>query len=72
MKFQISVNFDLGFPDDYADQFVTDPTGDQLDSFLCALQAAWAFTQNRNNYGIPREVDMLEGWIVDPTLVQEL
>ena len=45
-----------------------DPTGDQLDALLCAIQAAWAWTQRRNGYGAPEGTDTLEGWIADPTL----
>jgi hypothetical protein len=45
-----------------------DPTGDQLDALLCAIQAAWAWTMRENNYGAPRDPDSLEGWIADPGL----
>ena len=45
---------------------IQDGTGDKLDALLCAIQAAWAFTQKDHNYGIPPIVDPLEGWIVDP------
>ena len=40
---------------------IDDPTGDTLDSALCALQAAYAY-QN----GFPAEIDPLEGWIPLP------
>lgn len=43
-----------------------DPTGDQLDALLCAMQAAWSWLQRDSNYGAPAEVDALEGWICDP------
>ena len=43
-----------------------DPTGDQLDALLCAMQAAWAWKQRKNNYGTPVTVDHIEGWIADP------
>jgi hypothetical protein len=45
-----------------------DPTGDQLDALLCAVQAAWAWTMREFHYGAPRDADALEGWIADPTL----
>ncbi len=45
---------------------IKDPTGDTLDALLACVQAAWASRQG--NWGIPRDVDVLEGWIVDPTL----
>ena len=46
-------------------------SGDQLDALLCAVQAAWAYSQADDNFGIPVYCDSLEGWIVDPSLVSE-
>jgi len=40
-----------------------DATGDRLDAVFCALQAAWAWQRRRRNYGLPRAVDPVEGWI---------
>ena len=48
---------------------VEDPGGDLLDAILCAIQAAWSSTQPR--YGVPEECDPLEGWIVDPSQLEE-
>lgn len=45
-----------------------DPGADHLDALLCAIQAAWAYTQKDNGYGNPANADPLEGWITDPTL----
>jgi hypothetical protein len=45
-----------------------DPTGDQLDALLCAIQAAWAWSLRELQYGAPLVVDALEGWIADPSL----
>ncbi len=45
---------------------INDPTGDTLDALLACVQAAWASRQD--SFGIPVEVDALEGWIVDPSL----
>ncbi len=45
-----------------------DPGADHLDALLCAIQAAWAWTNKENNYGAPSELDTLEGWIADPTV----
>lgn len=39
-----------------------DPSGDPLDAALCLLQAAWAAQQPR--WGLPEDLDPLEGWIV--------
>jgi len=47
-----------------------DPTGDQLDALLCAIQAAWAWTKRDENYGAPPDVDPIEGWIADPSLAE--
>jgi hypothetical protein len=43
---------------------VRDARGDRLDAVLCALQAAWAWQQRSDNYGLPTKIDSLEGWIV--------
>ncbi|MAI80827.1 MAG: DUF429 domain-containing protein [Deltaproteobacteria bacterium] len=42
---------------------VSDASGDTLDGFLCAIQAAWAARQPDSSYGIPAEADPDEGWI---------
>ena len=52
--------------DGAAKECTDDATGDSLDSVLCAVQAAWAFTKRAENYGIPTNADPLEGWICDP------
>lgn len=58
--------FDVHFPQDDADLFINEGSGDTLDALLCAIQADWAYTQREHNYGIPVNCDLLEGWIVDP------
>lgn len=45
---------------------VQDATGDTLDAFLCAVQAAWAHTHRHKDYGMPENCDALEGCIADP------
>src|SRR3712207_3003063 len=50
-------------------QFVRDPSADALDSLLCAVQAAWAYTRKDKDYGVPPECDPNEGWILDPELL---
>ena len=47
---------------------VNDPSGDYLDSVLCAIQAAWSYTMKENNYGIPMDASIIEGWICDPQI----
>ncbi len=49
------------------DRLVDDATGDSLDAVLCLMQAAWAQQQHvdgRPRYGLPAQVDPLEGWII--------
>jgi hypothetical protein len=45
---------------------VRDASGDRLDATLCAMQAAWSWQRQRRrrNFGLPRDMDPLEGWIV--------
>ncbi len=49
------------------DALVDDASGDALDAALCLVQAAWSYQQHLNGaprYGLPPEVDPLEGWII--------
>ncbi|AYQ28449.1 MULTISPECIES: DUF429 domain-containing protein [unclassified Polaromonas] len=46
------------------DLLADDASGDSLDAVLCLLQAAWAAQQGAPRYGLPPEMDALEGWIV--------
>ena len=51
-----------------ADTLVDDASGDSLDAVLCMMQAAWAqqrFEQGDALYGLPPDMDRLEGWIVN-------
>lgn len=41
-----------------------DPSGDKLDALLCAVQAAYAWKHRHSNYGVQKDVDPTEGWIV--------
>ncbi|HEY5931060.1 MAG TPA: DUF429 domain-containing protein [Burkholderiales bacterium] len=43
---------------------VNDATGDRLDAVICAMQAGWALQRHQENYGLPRGIDPLEGWIL--------
>ena len=47
-----------------------DASGDSLDAVLCALQAAWAWQRRNERYGLPHDMDPIEGWIatVSPPL----
>jgi len=44
------------------ERLVEDASGDSLDAVLCLMQAAWA--SERSGYGLPPDIDPLEGWIV--------
>lgn len=49
------------------DALVDDASGDALDAVLCLMQAAWAQTRHEagdRGYGLPPELDPLEGWII--------
>ena len=49
------------------DALVDDASGDSLDAVLCLLQAAWAEQRHDQGdawYGLPPDLDPLEGWIV--------
>jgi len=48
---------------------INDPSGDQLDALLCAVQAAWSWLRRDEGYGVPARADLLEGWITDPALI---
>jgi Protein of unknown function (DUF429) len=46
---------------------LADASGDALDAVLCLLQAGWSQRrdeQGEPNYGLPAQIDPLEGWIV--------
>ena len=44
-------------------EMVDDPTGDTMDGLLCALQAAHAYLERNDGWGIPDDIDVSEGWI---------
>jgi hypothetical protein len=64
---QTRLNLRLKLTHAQRDVLVDDASGDSLDAVLCMLQAAWAQTQHAQGvprYGLPAEMDSLEGWIV--------
>lgn len=49
------------------DALAEDASGDALDAVLCLVQAAWGWEQQMKGqglYGLPADMDPLEGWIV--------
>jgi hypothetical protein len=63
--------FTVTMEDSWERDFVDDVSADALDSLLCAVQAAWAYSKRDENYGVPEECDPNEGWILDPYLLEE-
>jgi hypothetical protein len=63
--------FAVEMEDPWREEFAGDPSADSLDSLLCAVQAAWAYRERDEDYGVPPECDPNEGWIVDPALLAE-
>jgi hypothetical protein len=63
--------FAVEMEDPWREEFAGDPSADALDSLLCAIQAAWAYRERDEDYGVPPECDPNEGWIVDPALLAE-
>jgi hypothetical protein len=52
------------FADGLRESCLDDASGDTLDAVLCAVQAAWGWRRRERNYGLPTNMDPLEGWIV--------
>ena len=61
---------DYGFAIEAESSICDDPSGDKLDTLLCAMQAAWAWSKKEDSFGAPRELDSLEGWIADPIVCE--
>ena len=53
--------------DAFADELAENELGDEVDALMCAVQAAWAWTQRDAGFGIPAGADLNEGWIADPS-----
>ncbi len=70
-QFRKSYGFSVKMSERDREACISDPSGDLLDSVLCAIQAAWSFLRRENNYGIPEEANILEGWICDPALIDD-
>lgn len=69
---QTSLGLRLKLSHAQRDVLADDASGDSLDAVLCLLQAAWAQTrhlQGAARYGLPDDMDPLEGWIVTAGVV---
>lgn len=58
---QTNLSVRLHTPADWASRMIDDGSGDLIDAVICALQAAHAFILP--DYGLPADLDPLEGWI---------
>jgi hypothetical protein len=58
------LNLRLELKSDLRQELVEDAGGDRLDAVLCLLQAAWAAREGPPSFGLPADLDPLEGWIV--------
>lgn len=58
----LGVRADL--PMGLAEAAIDDATGDTLDAIACAVQAAWGTERASSGWGLPADVDPIEGWIV--------
>jgi hypothetical protein len=61
----------LIMPEALQRELVDDASGDTLDSVLCAIQAAWAYLNKEQGYGVPEYVNASEGWIADPLFLDQ-
>ena len=50
----------------FEEDLCQDVRGDRVDAVMCAVQAAWAWNNRHQDFGIPGDVDPAEGWITDP------
>lgn len=58
-----SLAIPIAAPKALIDAMQNDASGDTLDAALCALQAAWAWQRREDGFGLPPDMDALEGWI---------
>lgn len=64
---QTSLGLRLKLTHAQRDALIADAGGDALDAVLCLMQAAWAQVQQAGGaalYGLPENLDPLEGWIL--------
>ena len=59
-----ALSLTLHAPHDLLQTLQDDASGDHLDATLCAMQAGWAATRSQTGWGLPADIDPIEGWIV--------
>jgi len=53
----------LSLPQRLRAELLTEPGADRLDAAICSIQAAWSYQRRHDNYGIPSDTNVVEGWI---------
>ena len=43
---------------------ITQPQADELDAVLCLAMAAWAWQRRDSGWGLPADIDPVEGWVL--------
>ena len=66
--FRHEYQFNIALSSEFRDLLIEDVAGDELDAFICTIEAAWSWNQRNENLGIPLNVDPAEGWIVSQGL----
>jgi Protein of unknown function (DUF429) len=51
---------------------LTDASGDTLDACICLIQTAWAYQRYDSSFGLPKNTDPVEGWIVSVPAVKPI
>jgi hypothetical protein len=54
----------LNLAESIEQRMIDDPSGDSIDAAICALQASKGQQYGGPHYGLPSDVDSIEGWIV--------
>ena len=64
-----SYGFVVEMNSSWQEKLIREPAADTLDSLLCAVQAAWAYTKRDEGWGVPEDCDRDEGCMLDPQLL---
>jgi hypothetical protein len=59
-----SMGISVRFAPTLREPCLSDGSADTLDAVLCAVQAAWGWRRRDENFGLPPDMDPLEGWTV--------
>jgi hypothetical protein len=51
---------------------LADASGDTLDACICLIQTAWAYQRYDSSFGLPKNTDLVEGWIVSVPAVKPI